>query len=62
MVQRPACRSVWRKSSHTDTTTSVEIAGGPEILIRDSKNPQGGALAVGRSAFRALLGELKDDG
>ncbi|MEO3786105.1 DUF397 domain-containing protein [Actinocorallia sp. B10E7] len=52
----------WRKSSRSNTESCVEVANGPGVLVRDSKNPEAGILLVGRSAWRALISELKDDG
>jgi hypothetical protein len=52
----------WRKSSHSGDTGGqcVEIAGLPgRIAIRDSKNPDGPALAVGRPEFHTLLAQIK---
>ncbi|GGV14183.1 hypothetical protein GCM10010182_38430 [Actinomadura cremea] len=55
----------WRKSSHSDHHGGdcVEIADlTPVIGIRDSKNPGGPKLALGRDAWRALVLEIKADG
>lgn len=52
-----ACVEVgWRKSSHSsETADCVEIAHLPAVVgIRDSKNPQGGHLALAHDAFRQL--------
>jgi hypothetical protein len=58
---------VWRKSSHSGSqggSDCVEIAGLPGgtsrvIGVRDSKNPEGPMLALGRDGFRALLDQVK---
>ncbi|WP_344240090.1 DUF397 domain-containing protein [Actinocorallia libanotica] len=55
-------RPVWRKSSHSEETECVEVANDAGVLVRDGKNPEAGVLWISRSVWRALLGELKDDG
>jgi hypothetical protein len=53
----------WRKSSRSTDTggNCVEVAGfHGMIAIRDSKNPDGPALAVGRPEFHTLLAQIKD--
>jgi hypothetical protein len=55
-------RAHWRKSSHSGDNGGqcVELASLPGIVaVRDSKNPQGGALVFPRGAFRAFAEELK---
>lgn len=57
--------SHWRKSSHSGHSGGdcVEVADlTPVIGIRDSKNPDGPKLALGRDAWRALVLEIKADG
>jgi hypothetical protein len=52
----------WRKSSHSTDTGGdcVEVAGLPgAIAVRDSKNPDGAALAFGRHEFHVLLDQVK---
>ncbi|MFD9959227.1 DUF397 domain-containing protein [Amycolatopsis sp. NPDC058986] len=51
--------AIWRKSSYSGTETNcVEVAfGTAEAAIRDSKDPAGGALVLGRAAFTALVVE-----
>jgi hypothetical protein len=54
----------WRKSSHSTDTGGdcVEVAGLPgAVAVRDSKNPDGPALALGRREFRTLLTWVKTD-
>jgi Domain of unknown function (DUF397) len=56
-----ACVQVgWRTSSYTHGSAScVEVAPAPEgILVRDSKDPAGPALAVPTPAWRAFLTTL----
>jgi hypothetical protein len=52
----------WRKSSFSQGNTNsdcVEIAKTPELTaVRDSKNPDGGALRLPESAWRALRASL----
>jgi Domain of unknown function (DUF397) len=47
----------WRTSSYSGNGGDcVEVAATPEqVLVRDSKNPQGTALAVPTPAWRAFL-------
>src|SRR6266540_3009337 len=47
----------WRKSSYSDgsvTSDCVEVAFGPEVFVRDSKDP-GVVLAFGPEAWRQLI-------
>jgi len=60
VVQRGAFRSIWRKSSHSDSTSCVEVANGPRILVRDSKHPEAAVLEVSRPVWRMLIGGIKD--
>ncbi|MBO2458734.1 DUF397 domain-containing protein [Actinomadura violacea] len=56
--------TTWRKSSYSDETGGqcVELARlSHGIGIRDSKNPEAGHLRLPRSAFAALLTDLKRD-
>jgi Domain of unknown function (DUF397) len=48
---------VWRTSSYsTDEGSCVQVAPAPDrVLVRDSKDPDGPALAVPTPAWRALL-------
>lgn len=52
----------WRKSSFSEGNTNsdcVEIAKTPELTaVRDSKNPEGGVLALPESAWQALRASL----
>ena len=54
---------VWRKSSHSGTQSEsdcVEVAGMPDrIGVRDSKNPYGPVLVLGRRDFRTFLAQVK---
>jgi hypothetical protein len=53
---------VWRKSRRSTTQGGdcVEVARLPHrIGVRDSKNPEGGKLALSQKDFTALLGAIK---
>lgn len=50
----------WRKSSYSGIGNCVEVAGhAGQVLIRDSKNPDGYVLAVTPAAWRDFLEGLK---
>ncbi|WP_410669496.1 DUF397 domain-containing protein [Amycolatopsis sp. cmx-4-68] len=51
----------WRKSSYsTNGGECVEIAlDCPEVLIRDTKDREGGTLAVPATPWRELLSRLR---
>ncbi|GLZ06286.1 DUF397 domain-containing protein [Actinomadura sp. NBRC 104412] len=53
----------WRKSSHSggvNDSTCVEVAGlAGAVGIRDSKDPDGGRLAVSGAAFGLLVEKIK---
>jgi hypothetical protein len=54
----------WRKATRSGSNGGdcVELADIPSIVaVRDSKNPNGPALTFSRSAFRALIENLKHD-
>lgn len=54
--------ATWRKSSHSGSTGGecVELASVPDIVaVRDSKNPDGPKLLLGRDEFAALLAAVK---
>lgn len=53
---------VWRKSSHSGVQQGdcVELADlGNAIAVRDSKDPEGGLLTVGREGFAELVRVLR---
>ncbi|MGI5418949.1 DUF397 domain-containing protein [Actinomadura luteofluorescens] len=51
----------WRKSSRSNSEQAcVEVAQSlTSVGVRDSKNPEGGHLALDRSAFTGLLARVK---
>lgn len=55
--------TTWRKSSHSGTQSGsecVEVGRFPQAIgIRDSKDPEGPRLVVGRDEFAALVAALK---
>lgn len=54
----------WRTSSYTGNTGNcVEVAALSDgaRLLRDTKDRDGGALAVGPRQWAAFLGEVKED-
>ncbi|MFG2007057.1 DUF397 domain-containing protein [Spirillospora sp. NPDC048911] len=54
--------ALWRKSSFSTDNggNCVEVAAVADgIAVRDSKDPQGPALALAPEAWRALTAELK---
>ncbi|MES9536631.1 MULTISPECIES: DUF397 domain-containing protein [unclassified Actinomadura] len=55
-------RSAFRKSSYSGSHNDacVEVAGdGAGLLVRDSKDPEGGTLALDPVAARRLLAMLR---
>lgn len=60
MIQPPTA-VVWRKASRSaNTGNCVEFAErGQMTLVRDSKNPCGGQLAMGRRAWHDLLASAR---
>lgn len=54
--------TVWRKSSRSGSTGGecVEVARkGAVNAVRDSKNPEGGFLALGLDTWTAMVSEIK---
>ncbi|MEU8117831.1 DUF397 domain-containing protein [Spirillospora sp. NPDC049024] len=64
MVYRSAPRVVlnWRKSSASaDESACVEVAAsGPSVLVRDSRNPSAGHLALAPAHWQALLTAIRN--
>ncbi len=56
-------QAIWRKATRSTgaNTGCVEVAGNlPRVTaVRDSKNPDAGALVVSRAAFAAFLRDVK---
>lgn len=51
----------WRTSVRSSGGSCVEIQTRPEaVLVRDSKNRDGGMLAFDRASFADFLGGIKD--
>lgn len=52
--------TVWRKSTRSSTGNCVEIRQLlDEVLIRDSKDPDGTVLSFGTSSFRSFVAGLR---
>ncbi|MFD0685102.1 DUF397 domain-containing protein [Actinomadura fibrosa] len=54
--------AAWRKSSRSNGAGGecVEVAGMREaVAVRDSKDPSGPTLRIGRSSFRDLLARVR---
>ena len=48
----------WRKSSYSpcfNPHQCVEVSIGEDIMVRDSKNPEGGALTFTKSEWQAFV-------
>ena len=59
-----ACVEVgFRKSSHCDTygDACVEVAVGAEVLVRDSKNPDGPVLTFSPEEWSAFLAGVRSN-
>ncbi|MEV6446518.1 DUF397 domain-containing protein [Amycolatopsis sp. NPDC051716] len=50
--------SEWRKSSYTNVGDCVEVALDRTVLIRDTKDREGGILTASTSTWRELLSRL----
>jgi hypothetical protein len=51
---------IWRKSSRSGKVNCVEVVLAPEAAaVRDSKDPLGDHLVVGRATWRDFVGGLK---
>ncbi|WP_019632289.1 DUF397 domain-containing protein [Actinomadura atramentaria] len=51
----------WRKSSWSENDGCVEVAGRVRtVMVRDSHNPNGGALVIAVPQWRVLLRRLRD--
>ncbi|MCX4750362.1 DUF397 domain-containing protein [Kitasatospora sp. NBC_01287] len=57
--------ATWRKSTHSQSGGQcIEVADGVPGLVpvRDSKDPEGGALVFGVEAFSSFVAEVKAGG
>ncbi|MGW7359054.1 DUF397 domain-containing protein [Streptomyces sp. NPDC054802] len=65
-TMNPAVSNSWRKSSYSssDGGSCVEILDGhpTDVPVRDSKNPQGPALAFQHAAWSTFITDLKRPG
>jgi hypothetical protein len=53
--------SGWKKSSYSDTIDCVEVLRLPdEVLVRDSKNPDGDTLAISTAGWTNFLADIRD--
>ncbi len=50
---------IWRKSSFSANGNCVEVAVQDLVLIRDSKNPDGGIISVSSSAWQEFIQAIK---
>jgi hypothetical protein len=51
---------MWRKSSISESGTCVEVnLGSQMVLVRDSKNPDGGVLCFSHPEWRAFLAGVR---
>lgn len=58
-------RPAWRKSRHSGAhghCVEVAVTGGHELLVRDSKDPDGPVLALTPAQWRAFLAGIKSGG
>ncbi len=51
--------NMWRKSTHSSQADCVEVLPGAETLVRDTKDREGGTLAVSAAPWRELLSRLR---
>ncbi|QKV81532.1 DUF397 domain-containing protein [Amycolatopsis sp. Hca4] len=49
----------WRKSTHSSQADCVEVAIDRPVLIRDTKDREGGTLTASTPAWRELLTRLR---
>ena len=56
-------RAIWRKSSHSSPTSNdcVEVARNLPgiVVVRDSKDPNGGVLSLGPDEWKVFLEKLR---
>ncbi|MEU0792354.1 DUF397 domain-containing protein [Amycolatopsis sp. NPDC005961] len=49
----------WRKSTHSSQGDCVEVLPGSEVLVRDTKDREGGTLTASAPSWRELLSRLR---
>lgn len=49
----------WRKSTHSSQGDCVEVLPGAAVLVRDTKDREGGAIAVPAGPWREFLSRLR---
>lgn len=61
MTRTDLGRVVFRKSSYSEGGNGCVEAGssGSRRLVRDSKNPEGGSLALERDVWAAMVSQIK---
>ncbi|MBW8484237.1 DUF397 domain-containing protein [Actinomadura parmotrematis] len=55
--------AIWRKASRSGENGGdcIEVAAVPgSVAVRDSKEPEGGALLLGRTSFRRFANAIKE--
>jgi hypothetical protein len=55
--------AIWRKSSYSGNNggACVEVAATDRVLVRDTQDREGPALAFGRQAWEAFAAKVKAD-
>lgn len=51
----------WQRSTRCESNHCVEVATLGVVLVRDSKDPDGGTLTFGAGAWSAFLDAIKGD-
>jgi len=62
MLNASPSAPIWRKSSFSEAGNCVEVAIQEElVLIRDSKNPNGGILSISASAWQEFIHAIRSN-